>query len=213
MELLENSLSQIYKINKVVAETIDNIIENGGEATENESLILELSKEEVKPILESILKHKTFVEGQILALDVELNRLKELKESREKTVERLEKIVLENLIKYGNKNKSGNSVMDFDLYKISTRKSEVVEISDIEKIEDELVNLEVKVKINKSQVAKLTNLLKVDYEPIIGEFKPDKKAIKEAIVNDEKKIESDVDILGNTVKGAKIVKKLNLQIK
>lgn len=212
MEIQDNKNS-LYKINKLVAETINNIIENGGEATENENLILDLSKEEVKDVLESILKHKTFIEGQILVMDEEITRLNTLKKEREITVERLEKIVLDNLIKYGSKNKAGNSSMEFDLYKISTRKSEVVEISDVEKIEDELVNLEVKVKINKSQISKLTNLLKVDYEPIIGEFKPDKTAIKEAIKNDDKKVESDVDILGNIVKGAKIVKKLNLTIK
>jgi hypothetical protein len=210
---IQDNLTELYKINKVVAETINNIIENGGEATEEENLILDLSKEEVQPILESILKSKTFIEGQLLAMTEEITRLNTLKKERELTVEKLEKIVLGNLIKYGNKSSKNVYNMEFDLYKISTRKSEIVEISDVEKIEDELVNLEVKVKINKSQVSKVVNLLKVDYEPIIGEFKPDKKAISEAIKSDDKKVESDVDILGNTVKGAKIVKKLNLTIK
>lgn len=107
------------------------------EIEENEGIITPELEEKLNITRESFIdKIKDYV-GAIKLLTAEIDliknekvRLDSLKKSKEKTIERLKKIMIEAIDKFGDTNKSGNKFVDYGIGKVSVRNSEVVTIDE-----------------------------------------------------------------------------------
>lgn len=111
---------------------------------------LELLEIELKEKSDNIIKYVQNLEGNINIIDTEIKRLQELKKTEKNKIERMKEY-----IKYS-MDKMGLKKIESPIGKISLRKSESVEIEDIEKIPGEFVTIK-------------------------QTFNPDKTAIKKAI--------------------------------
>ena len=69
-------------------------------------------------------------EDDLEAIKRETTRLSNLKKSKEKIVERLKSVVLKAVEEFGDENKNGVKSIDFGTGKVSTRKSEAVQLYD-----------------------------------------------------------------------------------
>ncbi len=111
---------------------------------------LELLEIELKQKSDNIVKYINNLESNINVIDTEIKRLQELKKTEKNKIERMKEY-----IKYS-MDKMGLKKIESPIGKISLRKSESVEIEDIEKIPGEFVTIK-------------------------QTFQPDKTAIKKAI--------------------------------
>lgn len=138
-------MKSLFKINTEILETVNEIIENGGELTADTELKLSVSKQEFE--LKSVQYFHAIkqIESESIMLDNEIKRLQELKKSREKTIERLKEVLLYSMQLHG------LDKIVTETLTISTRKSKSINVIDIEllpfdclKIEKKAIKTEIK---------------------------------------------------------------------
>lgn len=118
----------IWQISQELQSVIDELEENGGELTEDLEDRLTVSQTDFKTKVKSyseVIKH---IEGDIKLIDEEIARLKDLKESKKKTIDRLSKVIIWAVDMFGETTKSGGKFVDYGTGKISVRNTEKVEV-------------------------------------------------------------------------------------
>ena len=119
----------IWQIQQDLLDVFNELEENGGELTEELEEKLNVTQEEFKSKVKSYGEVIKQLKGEIDTIDKETARLKELKDAKNKVIERLSKVIAEAITKFGDETKSGGKFLDYGTGKISVRNSEKVEIN------------------------------------------------------------------------------------
>jgi len=120
----------IWQIQQELLSIFDELEENGGELTEELEQQLAISQENFRSKVESYTNVIKSVKADIAAIDQESKRLAELKKSKTAIVDRLSKVIIEAVDKFGDTTKNGGKFFDYGTGKVSIRNSQKVEVDD-----------------------------------------------------------------------------------
>lgn len=118
----------IFQLAYELQDIINQLEENGGEITPEIEEQLDINQEGVKHKVEAYTQVVHQLEADIEAIKVESKRLADLKKRKEATIESVKKLILYSIDMFGETSKSGSKFIDFGTGKVSTRKSESLEI-------------------------------------------------------------------------------------
>ena len=120
----------IWQIQQELLSIFDELEENGGELTEELEEQLAISQEDFRSKVESYTNVIKSVKADIAAIDQESKRLAELKKSKTSMVDRLSKVIIDAVDKFGDTTKTGGKFFDYGTGKVSVRNSQKVELDD-----------------------------------------------------------------------------------
>lgn len=123
-------MANIYQIQQELYGIINAIEENDGELTPELMESFTITQETFKNKVKSYTDVIKMLTNDIGAIKEETERLKALKESKEKTIKRLEKVIIEAVEQFGDTTKSGGKFIDYGTGKVSVRNSQSVETDD-----------------------------------------------------------------------------------
>ena len=154
----------IYNITNDMLRIIDTIEENGGEVDDNLIEEFEFTQENLKEAVRDFTSTIHKEEDDINAIDKEINRLKSLKDTKNKLITRLSDRLIKAIDLFGNENKSGVMSIDCQTVKVSIRRSKKVEV------DNDYVGPVVQELLNKLGWYKESNQLDVEKEIRPDEF-------------------------------------------
>lgn len=131
-------MANIYQISQELLSIFDELEENGGELTPELEKQLNITQEEFRDKIKSYSNAVKMLENDIIDIKTEKARLNDLQKSKEKTIERLKKIMIDAVELFGDTTKSGSKYLDYGTGKVSIRNTQVVEVE--EDITDRFVN-------------------------------------------------------------------------
>ena len=131
-------MANIYQIKQELLSIFDELEENGGELTPELEEQLNITQEEFRDKIKSYSNAVKMLENDIIDIKAEKARLNDLQKSKEKTIERLKKIMIDAVELFGDTTKSGSKYLDYGTGKVSIRNTQVVEVE--EDITDRFVN-------------------------------------------------------------------------
>ena len=131
-------MANIYQISQELLGILDELEENGGELTPELEEKLNITQEEFRDKIKSYTDVIKMLENDIVDIKAEKARLNDLQKSKEKTIERLKKIMIDAVELFGVTTKSGSKYLDYGTGKVSIRNTQVVEVE--EDITDRFVN-------------------------------------------------------------------------
>lgn len=131
-------MSNIFNIKQELLSIFDELEENGGEVTPELEEQLNITQEEFRDKIKSYSNVVKMLENDIIGIKAEKARLNDLQKSKEKTIERLKKIMIDAVELFGDTTKSGSKYLDYGTGKVSIRNTQVVEVE--EDITDRFVN-------------------------------------------------------------------------
>ena len=123
-------MASIYNIQQELLDIFNQIEENEGEITPELEEKLKISQDEFKDKINSYTCVIRQLENDLNAIKEEKARLDAIKKSKEKTIERLKKVMIEAIQLFGNTSKTGVKFIDYGTGKVSLRKSESIELND-----------------------------------------------------------------------------------
>ena len=123
-------MSNIFNIQNELLAIFDELEENGGELTPELEEQLNISKEEFRDKIKSYSNVVKMLENDIIDIKEEKARLSDLQKSKEKSIERLKKIMVESIEMFGDTTKSGSKFIDFGTGKVSVRQTQAVEVEE-----------------------------------------------------------------------------------
>lgn len=118
----------IFQITQELQDIFSELEENGGELTPELEQELNVTQEDFKVKVKSYAEGIKLLNSDITLIDSEIKRLNALKKSKEKAIERLNKVIAWAVEMFGDKNKNGNSFVDYGDGKISVVKSKSVTV-------------------------------------------------------------------------------------
>lgn len=118
----------IFEISQELLDIFQELEENEGELTPELKEKLNITQESFKSKVKSYADAIKGFKGEIDTIDKEIDRLKCLKESKSKTIDRLSKVIAQAITQFGDETKSGGKFIDFGTGKISVRNTEKVEV-------------------------------------------------------------------------------------
>lgn len=119
----------LYSIDMRLSAIIDEIVENGGEITDELAQELEINEDNLKEKLDSYRKVIAELSSRIDYCKKEKTRIDVLSKSRQRIIDRLSNNVLNAVLKFGNENKSGNKIIELPDAKLMSRKNKVCEVN------------------------------------------------------------------------------------
>lgn len=123
-------MANIYQLQQNLLAIFDELEENGGELTPELEEQLAITEESFKSKVEDYTKVIHHYQDDLAAIKAETERLKRLKESKEKIVDRLKKVIIEAIEQFGETNKNGVKFIDFGTGKVSIRNTQAVQLYD-----------------------------------------------------------------------------------
>lgn len=120
----------IFQLANELQDIINELEENGGEITPEIEEQLDINQEGVKRKVEAYTQVVHQLESDIELIKNETKRLADLKKRKEATIESVKKLILYAIDMFGETAKSGTKFIDFGTGKVSTRKSESLEINE-----------------------------------------------------------------------------------
>ena len=120
----------IWQIQQELLSIFNELEENGGELTEELEQQLAISQEDFRSKVENYTNVIKSVKEDIAAIDQESKRLAELKKSKTAMVDRLSKVIIEAVDKFGDTTKNGGKFFDYGTGKVSIRNTQKVELDD-----------------------------------------------------------------------------------
>ncbi len=123
-------MTNIYQISQELLSIFDELEENGGELTPELKEQLNITQEEFKDKIKSYSNVVKMLENDIIDIKAEKARLNDLQKSKEKSIERLKKIMAEAIEMFGDTTKSGGKFIDYGTGKVSMRLTQAVEVDD-----------------------------------------------------------------------------------
>lgn len=121
-------MANIYQLSQELLAIFDIIEENEGELTPEIEEALTLTQESFKDKIKSYVDVIKYLQTDIKSIKEEKDRLNALQKSKEKTIERITKVVLKAIDEFGDVSKSGSKFIDYGTGKVSIRMSETVDI-------------------------------------------------------------------------------------
>ena len=137
----------LYQIEKQYLELADRLIEQGGEVTDDQMMVLTDNKDMLDTKVINIGYVIKKFDAEVGIIEAEIKRLQDLKRVRENAKERLKERVSHAMMLF-----TINEIKS-PLMNVSFRKSESVEVEDIEKLPVECYTLEK--KVNKTEIKRL----------------------------------------------------------
>lgn len=123
-------MSNIFNIKQELLAIFDELEENEGELTPELEEQLNIKQEEFRDKIKSYSNVVKMLENDIIDIKAEKARLNDLQKSKEKTIERLKKIMIDAVELFGDTTKSGGKYLDFGTGKVSIRNTQVVEVEE-----------------------------------------------------------------------------------
>lgn len=118
----------IFQLAYELQDIINELEENGGEITPEIEEQLDINQEGAKRKVEAYTQVVHQLEADIELIKSEDKRLADLMKRKEKTIESVKKLILYAIDMFGETNKSGTKYIDFGTGKVSTRKSESLDV-------------------------------------------------------------------------------------
>lgn len=134
-------MSNLYFIEQELLDIFDTLEDNGGELTPELEARLSIAQEDFKDKIENYTHVISKYNADINFIKAEQKRLKELADAKAKVVERLSKIMIEAIDKFGDeKPKSKVKFVDFGTGVVSVRNSKAVQLDDdtLERVDNAL---------------------------------------------------------------------------
>ena len=123
-------MANIYNIEKDLLSILDELEDNEGELTPELEEKLIIKQDEFKAKIKSYSNIIKMLECDIKAIKEEKDRLNNLQKSKEKTIERLKKIMIDAIEMFGNSTKTGGKYIDYGTGKVSMRNTHAVEVEE-----------------------------------------------------------------------------------
>lgn len=123
-------MANIYQIKQELLAIFDEIEENGGEFTPELEEQLAITQDSFKDKVKDYTNVIKTLQNDIVDIKAEKARLNDLQKSKEKTIERLKKIMIDAVELFGDTTKSGNKYIDYGTGKVSIRNTQVVEVEE-----------------------------------------------------------------------------------
>lgn len=120
----------LYQIEQDLLEIMNTLEEQGGEFTEEQLQQLNCTQEDFKNKLEGYYKYIKNIQSDVTQCKDEEKRIKQLRQVKENTVERLKNIMLQAVTTFGTQQKNGVLAIEYPTFKLSTRKSITTEINE-----------------------------------------------------------------------------------
>ena len=120
----------IWQIQQDLLSIFDELEENGGELTEELEQQLAISQEDFRSKVESYTNVIKSIKADVAAIDQESKRLANLKKSKTALIDRLSKVIIDAVDKFGETTKSGGKFFDYGTGKVSVRNTQKVELDD-----------------------------------------------------------------------------------
>jgi hypothetical protein len=193
----------LFDINQTYLQIISEIEDMGGEATPGLEEALAITREDM---LQKVTNYKWVIDkiqGEINLADNEIIRLEAFKDSRQKSIERLQYLLMQSLLLFGQEDNKGIKRLQCGTVTLSTRKSPPsVQIADEASIPDAYKTVDITVQnLDVETAQSLINSLTKKELPHKANIKPNKK-----------KIGDDIKA-GTPVEGASLISSVNLSIK
>lgn len=209
-------MSNIFNIKQELLAIFDELEENGGELTPELEEQLNITQEEFKDKIKSYSNVVKMLENDIIDIKAEKARLNDLQKSKEKTIERLKKIMIDAVELFGDTTKSGGKYLDFGTGKVSIRNTQVVEVE--EDVTDRFVNRVLSCLLWYQQNNQLDTITTADVLDYCNSKSPDEETngdeitilSKEDIAQIKANIDLDISVndLLTTESGMKLAKAL-----
>ena len=120
----------IWQIQQELLSIFNELEENGGELTEELEQQLAISQEDFRSKVENYTNVIKSVKADIAAIDQESKRLAELKKSKTAIIDRLSKVIIEAIDRFGDTTKNGGKFFDYGTGKVSIRNTQKVELDE-----------------------------------------------------------------------------------
>ena len=118
----------IWQIQQDLLDIFNELEDNGGELTPELEEKLAVTQEDFKNKVKSYGEVIKSLKGEIDTIDKEIARLKELKDAKNRVIERLSKVIAQAITKFGDETKSGGKFLDYGTGKISVRNTTKIEV-------------------------------------------------------------------------------------
>ena len=172
----------IWQIQQDLLSIFCELEENGGELTEKLEQQLAISQEDFRSKVESYTNVIKSVKADIAAIDQESKRLSELKKSKTAMVDRLSKVIIEAVDRFGDTTKTGGKFFDYGTGKVSIRNSQKVEL-DEDKLEC-MANEYAKCIVFENMLGNASNRENITFIEMIQRCKEHKITNIDCIVDD-----------------------------
>ena len=136
----------IYNIQSEYQQLVNQLIENGGELTPELELALQINKDNFHSKSENYGYITKQFDGEMDIIDNEIKRLQQAKRSREKTIQRLKDTIELAMLTFD------VDKIETPLIKISFRKSESVEVTDVNDLPNEFKVIKVTESADKLKI-------------------------------------------------------------
>lgn len=123
-------MASIFNIQQDLYAIFDSIEENEGEITPELEEILTIKREEFSTKIQGYVAYIKQLELDNKGIKEEIARLKDLQNSKEKTIDNLKKIMAIAIDAFGDTNKSGTKFLDYGTGKVSIRKFDSIEVDE-----------------------------------------------------------------------------------
>lgn len=121
-------MSNIYNIQQDLLALFGAIEDNEGDLTPELEEALAIKQEEFKDKIKSYSGIVKMLENDVNAIKEERDRLYDFQKSKEKTIERLKKIMAEAINTFGDTTKAGGKFVDYGTGKVSVKNTQTVEV-------------------------------------------------------------------------------------
>lgn len=123
-------MSNIFNIKQELLDIFNELEENEGEITPELEEQLSIKQEELNSKIKSYSNVIKMLESDISAIKEEKARLDYLKTSKEKTINRIKKIIIDAIELFGDTTKSGGKFIDYGTGKVSVKNTQAVEVDE-----------------------------------------------------------------------------------
>lgn len=124
-------MSNIFEIQESLLDIFNQVEENEGELTPELEKQLIIKEDELKYKVKSYTDAIKYIENDLSLINEEIARLNALKKSKDKLIKKLKDIILYAVQQFGSQTKSGTKCIDWGTGKVSTRKSQVLEVDSV----------------------------------------------------------------------------------
>ena len=212
----------IFEISDEYLSILDILDETGGELTPEMEEQYKFTKENFEKKVTGYCRIITAINADNDTINNEVERLQSLKKVNENKVKKLKGILLDVVNTFGYNGKSNNKKLDLPLYKLYTRNSEKLEITEGVEIPKEYLKYNISIKeLTPTLKEQLTTILKEHKFSNLGEIVPvpDKDTIKSKLEDTtldlfseevNKKKQEEIKIIN---KFANLIKSTSLTIK
>jgi hypothetical protein len=138
------SNKSLFIIQEDLRTLIETIEEAGGEVTEEQTKLLAISRTELQTKSLNYVHYIKKLENDLQLAEVYEDQIEQFKKTKKKLIEKLKESLLVAVDQFGD--------IETEIFKVTTRKSESVEIVDIDKISSDYLNKKTTYTVNKDKI-------------------------------------------------------------